>query len=132
MMIDIDNFKQINDKYGHVIGDRVLVALAQKCRTLIRSEDFIARYGGEEFTIILEGASLRHAIKKAQQICSTIASVRYATSESQSQDYLSMSVSIGASQFKKGDTPESLISRADKALYEAKHKGKNRVIGRKS
>jgi diguanylate cyclase len=131
LMIDIDNFKQINDKYGHVIGDRVLVALAQKCRGFIRSEDFIARYGGEEFTIVLEGAPFRHAVKKAQQICATIASVRYATSESQSEDYLSMSVSIGVSQYKKGDTCEQLIQRADQALYEAKHKGKNCVVGRK-
>ncbi|MDA8138742.1 MAG: diguanylate cyclase [Desulfobacteraceae bacterium] len=131
LMIDIDNFKQINDKYGHVIGDRVLVALAQKCRGLIRGEDFIARYGGEEFTLLLEGASYRHAIKKAEQICATIASVRYATSESQSDDYLSLTVSIGVSQYKKGDTCQALIQRADQALYEAKHKGKNRVIGRK-
>jgi diguanylate cyclase len=53
MMIDIDNFKQINDKYGHLIGDRVLVALAQKCHGAIRGDDFLARYGGEEFTIVL-------------------------------------------------------------------------------
>lgn len=131
LMIDIDNFKQINDKYGHVIGDRVLMALAQKCRGLVRGDDFVARYGGEEFTVILEGAQFKNAVKKAQQICTTIASVRYALSESQNDDFLSMTVSIGVSQFKKGDTPETLISRADQALYEAKHKGKNRVVGRK-
>lgn len=132
LMIDIDNFKQINDKYGHVIGDRVLVALAQKCRGLIRGDDFVARYGGEEFTVILEGTQFRNAVKKAQQICVAIASVRYAVSETQNDDYLTMSVSIGVSQCKKGDTCETLIDRADKALYEAKQKGKNRAIGRKS
>ena len=132
LMVDIDNFKQINDKYGHVIGDRVLVALAQKCRGLTRGDDYVARFGGEEFTIILEGTQFRNAVKKAQQICVAIASVRYAVSESQNDDYLSMSVSIGVTQFKKSDTRETLIDRADKALYEAKQKGKNRAVGRKS
>ncbi len=132
MMIDIDNFKLINDKYGHPIGDRVLVALAQKCHGAIRGDDFLARYGGEEFTIILEGATFRNALKKARSICNNIASVRYATSEVQTDDYLSMTVSIGMSQFKKSDTPKELIARADKALYEAKRKGKNCVVGKKS
>ena len=132
MMIDIDDFKQINDNFGHTIGDRVLMALAQKCRNHIRGEDFLARYGGEEFTIILEGASLRIALKKAREICSLIASVRYATSESQKDDYLSMTVSIGVSQYKKGDSAGDLIERADKALYDAKRKGKNRAVSRKS
>lgn len=132
MMIDIDDFKQINDTYGHTIGDRVLIALAQKCRNFIRGEDFFARYGGEEFTIVLEGASYRNTIKKGREMCANIASVRYATSESQKEDYLSMTVSIGVSQFKKGDTACELIERADKALYDAKRKGKNCVVGRKS
>ena len=132
LMIDIDNFKQINDKFGHLIGDRVLVALAQKCRTSIRGEDFLARYGGEEFTILLEGAGFRNALKKAQNLCNTIASVRYATSDNAKDEYLSMTISIGVSQFKKGDTAADLIARADKALYDAKHKGKNCVVGRKS
>lgn len=132
MMIDIDDFKQINDTYGHTIGDRVLMALAQKCRNFIRGEDFFARYGGEEFTIILEGASYRNTIKKARDMCANIASLRYATNESQKDDYLSMTVSIGVSQYKKGDTACELIERADKALYDAKRKGKNCVVGRKS
>ncbi len=132
LMVDIDNFKQINDKFGHPIGDRVLVALAQKCRNSIRGEDFLARYGGEEFTIILEGAGFRNALKKAQLLCNTIASVRYATSDGATDEYLSMTISIGVTQFKKGDTVADLVGRADKALYDAKHKGKNCVVGRKS
>lgn len=132
LMIDLDDFKQINDKYGHQIGDRVLIALTQKCRNFIRGEDFLARYGGEEFTIILEGAQYRNAVKKAREICTHIAAVRYATSETQTDDYLSMTVSIGVSQYKKGDKACDLIERADKALYEAKQKGKNRAVGRKS
>lgn len=132
LMIDIDDFKAINDKFGHVIGDRVLVAVAQKCKNAIRGEDFLARYGGEELTIVLEGANYKNALKKARQICATIAAVRYATSEAQTDDYLSVTVSIGVSQFKKSDTPSDLIARADQALYDAKHKGKNCAVGRKS
>lgn len=132
LMIDVDDFKQINDQYGHIIGDRVLIAIAQKLRNAIRGEDLLARYGGEEFTIILEGAILRHGLKKARQICHTIASVRYATSETQTDNYLTLTVSIGVTAYRKGDTAEDLIGRADQALFQAKHKGKNRVVAKKS
>ncbi|MGD1972407.1 MAG: GGDEF domain-containing protein, partial [Desulfobacterales bacterium] len=69
LMVDIDDFKSINDAHGHPTGDRVLLALAQKCQDLIRNEDLIARYGGEEFIIVLTKASLANAIKKAKRIC---------------------------------------------------------------
>lgn len=131
LLLDLDDFKLINDKHGHLIGDRVLMACAQKCRGTIRGDDFMARYGGEEFAIFLVGANLRNALNKASQICKTIASARYATSQSQTEDYLSITVSIGVTPFKKGDSVESLIARADKALYDAKRKGKNMAIGKK-
>lgn len=127
LLLDLDNFKSINDKFGHPIGDRVLVAMAKKCRTAIRSDDFLARYGGEEFVIILPGASLKNGLKKGEQICQLIAATRYAASCNQSEEQLSVTVSIGVSAFKKGDTPDSLIARADKALYEAKQRGKNQA-----
>lgn len=128
LMLDLDDFKAINDTHGHLIGDRVLMAFAQKCRGLVRGDDVIARYGGEEFAIILSGANLRNALAKARQICGAIAAARYATCDGNSeQDYLSVTVSIGVSAYKKGDTEQSLISRADKALYKAKRKGKNRA-----
>jgi diguanylate cyclase len=131
LMLDLDNFKSINDKFGHPIGDRVLVAIAKKCRTAIRSDDFLARYGGEEFAIILPGANLKNALKKAEQICQLIAATRYAASSNQSEEQLSVTVSIGVSAFKKGDTPASLIARADEALYNAKRRGKNKAIAGK-
>jgi diguanylate cyclase len=131
LMLDLDNFKTINDKFGHPIGDRVLVAFSQKCRLTIRGDDFLARYGGEEFVIILPGANLGNALKKARHICETVASARYAVGNDSTNDYLSVTVSIGVSSIKKGDTAESLIARVDKALYEAKRKGKNRAVGRK-
>lgn len=130
LLLDLDDFKAINDTHGHLIGDRVLMAFTQKCRGAIRGDDYLARYGGEEFAIMLPGANLTNALKKGRQICDTIAAARYTTSE-QSDDYLSVTVSIGVTAFHKDDTCESIISRADKALYKAKRSGKNRAIGRK-
>lgn len=132
LMLDLDDFKKINDTYGHLIGDRVLVAFCQKCRSSIRGDDVLARYGGEEFAILLPGASLKNGLKKGRQICDTISSARYATSNDQNDDYLSVTVSIGVTVFKKEDTTETLIGRADKALYKAKRSGKNCVVAIKS
>ena len=131
LLLDLDDFKKINDTYGHLTGDRVLVAFAQKCRQSIRSNDFIARYGGEEFAIIMPGASLRNAAKKARQICDSIARTRYALEGGRSDDYLSITTSIGVSTLEKNDTPTGIIDRADKALYKAKNNGKNQVATEK-
>ncbi len=131
LLLDLDDFKQINDSYGHLIGDRVLMAFSQKCRNAIRGDDFLARYGGEEFAILLPGANFSNALKKARHICDTVASARYATDAEQKDDYLSVTVSIGVTAFHIKDTPETLIDRADKALYKAKRGGKNRAVGRK-
>lgn len=131
MLLDIDDFKLINDTYGHLIGDRVLVAFAQKCRSLIRSDDFIARYGGEEFIIILPKASLRNAKKKAKQICKALAETRYTIDENGTDDFLTVTASIGVVSMNKDDGVTEIIERADKALYRAKREGKNRVLTEK-
>ncbi len=131
IMFDIDNFKLINDAYGHQIGDRVLVALVQKCKRLIREGDFLARYGGEEFIIIFPGTSLKDTLKKAKQLCATIADTEYAVDESEGSKPLSFTISIGVSTRRRNDSVTSLIDRADKALYKAKHLGKNRVVSEK-
>jgi diguanylate cyclase len=133
LMLDLDDFKKINDTYGHLIGDRVLVAFCQKCRKSIRGDDVLARYGGEEFAIILPGANLKNALKKGRQICDAISSARYATNNDDSEeDVLSVTVSIGVTVFKHDDTAETIISRADKALYKAKRSGKNCAVAIKS
>jgi diguanylate cyclase len=131
LLLDIDNFKHINDTYGHPVGDRVILAVAQQCKALIRQNDFVARYGGEEFAIMLPGASLRHGLKKARTLCKTIASARYTPEAQTPQLLLSFTVSIGVSAFLSGDTVTSIIKRADKALYEAKRLGKNRAVSAK-
>ena len=131
MMVDIDDFKTINDAYGHPTGDRVLLALAQKCQGLIRNDDFIARYGGEEFVIVLSNASLTNATQKAKRICASVGDTRYALNDNKDVHILNITVSIGISVYQTGDTAESVITRADRALYLAKKTGKNRVVSEK-
>lgn len=132
LLLDIDDFKKINDTYGHQIGDRVLITMVEKCGGIIRSADFLARYGGEEFAIILPGASLKNAAKKARRIRKAIAGTRYKTDKNKKGEGLSITVSIGVSSFRKSDSVSTVIARADKALYLAKDTGKNRVITEES
>jgi diguanylate cyclase len=127
LVLDIDDFKMVNDTYGHLVGDRVLLALAETCRQMVRSDDFLARYGGEEFVIVLPGASRRNAVKKAKQICKAIDKTSYTLDQDDEQPPLTLTVSIGATAFKKGDISSSVLERADKALYHAKQAGKNCV-----
>jgi diguanylate cyclase len=131
LLLDIDDFKKVNDSHGHQIGDRVILAVVNKCRQSIRNEDFMARYGGEEFVIILPGASHRDAVKKAEHICNTIGSTRYSLEDVKPGQTLSVTVSIGVSRFRKSDTITDVLKRADKALYRAKHSGKNCVVSEK-
>jgi len=128
LVLDIDDFKRINDEHGHQIGDRVLVALVRKCHELIREQDFLARYGGEEFVIVLPGASLRNAVKKAQRIRKAIAGTRYTANEAKTGEGISITVSIGVSSYGGKDSVSTVFGRADRALYQAKRTGKNRVV----
>lgn len=131
LMLDVDDFKRINDTYGHPVGDRVLLAMVQQCRVLIRQDDFLARYGGEEFVIILPAVSLRQALKKARALCKAVAAARYTIDPQQPRATVSFTVSIGVSTLHFDDTVVSVVERADKALYEAKRLGKNRAISEK-
>ena len=119
LMIDIDDFKAFNDTYGHQAGDSMLREISGKFRDIARKIDVIARYGGEEFVIILpmtkkeEALILAERIRKAVEISSSLKNI---------------TISIGVASFPEdGDTKEALISKADKALYEAKRSGKNKI-----
>ncbi|MBF0553451.1 MAG: diguanylate cyclase [Nitrospirae bacterium] len=131
LMIDVDDFKKINDFYGHQIGDSVLMALISQCKELIRKEDFLARYGGEEFMLILPNASLKNAIKKGNEICKAVELSYYLLGEKNNDEKLSFTISVGISTFQKGDTVKTVTERADKALYLAKKTGKNKVVTEK-
>jgi diguanylate cyclase len=128
LILDIDDFKAVNDTYGHPVGDRVLLAMADTFGQMVRSDDFLARYGGEEFVMILPGASRRNAAKKAKQICKIIHKTRFTLDQNDSQPPLALTVSIGVTAFKKGDMAATVLERADQALYKAKQSGKNCVI----
>jgi len=128
LILDIDDFKAVNDTYGHPVGDRVLLAMADTFSHMVRSDDFLARYGGEEFVMVLPGASRRNAAKKAKQICKTIHKTRYTLDQNDDQPPLALTVSIGATAFKKGDVVATVLERADQALYKAKQAGKNCVM----
>lgn len=127
LLCDIDFFKRINDTYGHPIGDRVLMAFVQEARNMFRKDDFIARYGGEEFAILLNGASLKNAKKRATLFRKTIASKQYVADVSRPDEKVQFTVSIGVTEIEPGETTECFIARVDKALYKAKHGGRNKV-----
>jgi diguanylate cyclase len=129
-MIDIDHFKKINDAYGHPVGDRVLLCMADWLRGAIRPDDVVARYGGEEFAVIL-GIPLKQAEERFTNVLTSIAGRSYDYEDSGTASSIRFTASCGLTQFTDGDDADDLIGRADQALYDAKHKGRNRVCVRK-
>lgn len=123
IMLDVDDFKIYNDTYGHKAGDIVLRRLAHVMRSSARGRDYSCRYGGEEFTVILPATDLDSAAKVAERIRNQFADNPPGIGE----DIPGVSVSVGVAQFKLKETSDILIGRADKAMYQAKSKGKNRV-----
>lgn len=126
-MVDIDNFKTINDEYGHQVGDQVLTNLAKTFKESFRSEDFIARYGGDEIAFLLAVPSIDKAHKRLERLVRDVGKPTYHCSVNGRDCYLKLSISCGFSFCRKGDTPETLVRRADEALYHAKKNGKNQV-----
>ena len=131
MMCDLDNFKAINDTYGHLIGDRVLKCFVQECKAMFRADDFIARYGGEEFAVLLPDIPLRKAMKRARSFCKFLSGKQFLIEPSRPDERIGFTASIGVSELRKGDTVDTFIERADKALYRAKRTGKNRAVSEK-
>ncbi len=126
LMIDIDDFKSYNDLNGHQAGDQALQITAHCLKVALRSADVACRYGGEEFGILLPQTPLTEACAIAERMRQRVAETVYP--HGKSQPLGRVTISIGASTFyKQGDTPELMISAADRALYDAKSKGKNRV-----
>lgn len=124
LMIDIDYFKTINDKLGHIVGDRILVAVASVLLKSIRTIDYAARFGGDEFMVILTETNSGAAIKTAERIRTAASAACLSFKEHPIQ----ITLSIGIAQSRHDDiTPNDLIARADAALYEAKESGRDRV-----
>jgi diguanylate cyclase len=125
VIADIDHFKQINDSYGHPVGDRVLTAFVEFLRARIRRGDTLARYGGEEFGVILPGATLRPALRKARRLNEELARCHWAADPATK---LKFTASMGVTTWQPGDDAAALVERADRALYRAKQEGRNRVV----
>jgi len=124
-MIDVDHFKKINDKLGHVVGDSTIAHLATVVRNVLRKTDVLARYGGEEFLILLPGSNQEDAIR-------VINGVQRALTKNfflHNSEKVLITFSAGVAEKKWGESVEELISRADVALYSAKNTGRNRVVG---
>ena len=124
LMLDIDHFKQIYDQYGHAAGDRVLADFARLCQSSIRETDLAGRYGGEEFFILLPELDLQTTIMSAERLRLAVASHNFCLTDGTS---ISITCSIGIAMYlPEQDDLDRLLLRADKALYQAKHQGRNR------
>jgi diguanylate cyclase len=124
IMIDIDFFKKVNDTYGHQCGDLILQSVAAKAASVIRKTDFIARYGGEEFCCLLPETNADAAETVAENLRIHIEEMENSFENSS----IKVTISLGISDFVTEDTPDTLLKRADDALYQAKHTGRNRFI----
>jgi diguanylate cyclase (GGDEF)-like protein len=125
LLMDLDKFKQVNDIHGHAVGDEVLRRTAAKAQDVLRASDLFGRWGGEEFIVLLPDTALAQALETAERLREAIGRLEF-TGEGGAT--LRITVSIGAAQYEPGESADELARRADKALYAAKHAGRNRVM----
>ncbi len=125
ILFDIDHFKKVNDTHGHVVGDEVLRAVADRVQSTTRSEDILARYGGEEFALICRDVDSRSAMRAAERIRAVVANEAVATAGTE----VCVTVSLGIADLALLTTPDArrLVEAADSALYAAKRGGRDRV-----
>lgn len=121
MIIDVDNFKKINDTYGHIRGDEILIRLAKIVQDQIRQADIAARFGGEEFIMLLPGTKLRKTKKLASRLKNSVHKDSFLKKHK-------VTISGGITQFKKTDNKKTFKSRADKALFKAKKEGRDQFV----
>ncbi|WP_312124811.1 PleD family two-component system response regulator [Brevundimonas sp.] len=128
LIIDLDHFKSINDSFGHDVGDEVLREFAVRLATNVRAVDLPCRLGGEEFVVVMPGTSLEDAQRIAERIRRDISSEPFRALAGKAP--LDVTVSVGVASSVDGDTPETLLKRADQGVYEAKDRGRNTVVSR--
>ncbi len=124
LLMDIDDFKNFNDTFGHIEGDRVLIKVGKIITSCLRTMDTAYRYGGEEFTVILPEIELKRACVVGERIRKALVNGNFQT---ESKENLTVTISVGATEFIENDDCHSFIKRADRAMYMSKFKGKNRV-----
>ena len=123
VMFDVDHFKKFNDTHGHAIGDLVLRTVSGRCRDCLRGIDHLGRLGGEEFAVLLVGTGLEPGCATAERLRLAICEQPFASSNGE----LSVAISLGVAQRQPKETLDSLLERADQALYAAKRAGRNQV-----
>ncbi len=121
ILLDIDFFKDINDTYGHQVGDYILQTIAKLIKRLLRKTDTVARWGGEEFVIILPNGKINGAFQLAERLRKSVEAIEFPIDKK-------CTISLGVTEYQTGDTPHSILKRADLALYAAKQSGRNRTI----
>jgi len=124
LMTDLDHFKKVNDQHGHDVGDEVLQELASRLRATVREEDHVARWGGEEFLVLVQEDHSETVMNIAEKIRKSVAERPFSTRAGR----LSVTISLGIACYRENEAAEATISRADKALYQAKNEGRNRVV----
>lgn len=127
VLLDIDFFKKVNDKHGHLVGDHVLKEIAMIAKRSLRESDVICRWGGEEFLILLKNCTLEKATSIAENLRNTIANNDFSRTTDLTRTRLSITVSMGVAQCKDKETEDSVFERADLALYQAKENGRDSV-----
>ncbi|WOD11467.1 diguanylate cyclase [Pseudomonas sp. NyZ704] len=123
-VLDVDHFKSINDRFGHLAGDKVLRLIAQQLSRRLRKSDFIGRFGGEEFVLLMPGTT-------AEQAASALEALRQGIEESPfhfKTERVTITISVGYTAFKRDDTLDEVFGRADRAMYQAKEQGRNRIV----
>ncbi|MGZ8229357.1 MAG: GGDEF domain-containing protein [Burkholderiales bacterium] len=123
-ILDVDHFKKVNDDYGHVVGDQALMHLVAIAKSSIRESDVICRYGGEEFVVVLPGAN----VEGARYVIDRMRVRLENTPLPLNNQTLTIRFSAGVAEVQPGEAPAQLLERADRALHEAKHTGRNRVV----
>lgn len=128
LLIDIDFFKNFNDTYGHLAGDKVLIDVARTLENNVREDDIVARYGGEEMCVILDSTDLLEAVDIANKLVDVVANTPFAVEVNDEQKTVKVTISVGIANYPiHGDTVQGLIEFADQCLYRAKERGRNRV-----
>jgi len=121
---DIDNFKDINDSYGHIFGDEVLRKVTETVKASLSNGDLLYRYGGDEFCVLLPGRRLNDALDVMNRALSNVEKLSFPTDKGK---LLKVSISIGLAEAVKKDTPKDLLLRADECLYLAKRSGRGNI-----
>jgi len=120
LMFDLDRFKKVNDKFGHDIGDLVLIKISHEIQKLMRTTDVFVRWGGEEFAVILPQTSMKGATEVAEKIRKSAEAIQH-------NEVGKVTVSVGVSEFKSGESFDNLFKRVDEGLYKAKKNGRNQI-----